>query len=166
MGARLGVSAEGGTSTESVWEQDSEENILGSSWVAAQLAASQEGLRSMKLVRALPICCPPQFKFLVWCTGMLGKFTFHHRRKPWSITVTAWSKAWTTFAARTLGSWARIPLEAWMSVRLFRICVVLCLGSGLATGWSSVQGVLPTAYRLINWEGGQCPKNGCTAVDR
>jgi hypothetical protein len=35
--------------------------------------------------------------------------------------------------ARTLGSWVRIPLEAWMSV----------LGSGLATGLSLVQGVQP-----------------------
>jgi hypothetical protein len=42
--------------------------------------------------------------------------------------------------ARTLGSWVRIPLEAWMSVCVYSVCV---LGSGLATGWSLVQGVLP-----------------------
>jgi hypothetical protein len=30
-------------------------------------------------------------------------------------------------------------------VRLFCDCV-LCVGSGLATGWSPVQGVLPTVY--------------------
>jgi hypothetical protein len=29
-------------------------------------------------------------------------------------------------AARTLGSWVRIPLEAWMCVRIFLCCVVLC----------------------------------------
>jgi hypothetical protein len=28
--------------------------------------------------------------------------------------------------ARTLGSWVRIPLEAWMCVRVFLCCVVLC----------------------------------------
>jgi hypothetical protein len=32
-------------------------------------------------------------------------------------------------------------------VRLFCVCVVLCLGRGLATGGSLVQGVLPSVYR-------------------
>jgi hypothetical protein len=37
--------------------------------------------------------------------------------------------------SRTLGSWVRIRLTAWMScVRLFRVCVVLYVGNGLATG--------------------------------
>jgi hypothetical protein len=44
--------------------------MLGSSCVAAQLAASQEGLSSMKLVRALPIYCP-QFNFVAWCIGVI-----------------------------------------------------------------------------------------------
>jgi hypothetical protein len=35
--------------------------------------------------------------------------------------------------ARTLGLWVRIPLEAWVYVGLFCVCVVLCVGSGLAT---------------------------------
>jgi hypothetical protein len=35
----------------------------------------------------------------------------------------------------TLGSWVRIPLKAWMCcVRLFCVCVVLCVGSGLVMG--------------------------------
>jgi hypothetical protein len=29
-------------------------------------------------------------------------------------------------------------------VRLFCVCVVLCLVGGLATGWSLVEGVLPS----------------------
>jgi hypothetical protein len=33
--------------------------------------------------------------------------------------------------ARTLGSWVRIPLEAWMSVCVYSVFV---LGSGIATG--------------------------------
>jgi hypothetical protein len=33
-------------------------------------------------------------------------------------------------------------------VRLFCVCVVLCVGNGLATGCSPVQGVLPTVYRI------------------
>jgi hypothetical protein len=49
------------------------------------------------------------------------------------ITEAARSKALSSLA-RTLGSSFRIPLEAWMSVRLFCVCVVLCIGSGLATG--------------------------------
>jgi hypothetical protein len=47
--------------------------------------------------------------------------------------------------ARTMKSWVRIPIKAWMfgvCMRLFCVCVVLCLGSGLATSWSPVQGVL------------------------
>jgi hypothetical protein len=35
--------------------------------------------------------------------------------------------------ARTLRSWVRIPLEACMSVCIYSVCVVLCVGSGLAT---------------------------------
>jgi hypothetical protein len=33
-------------------------------------------------------------------------------------------------------------------VRLFCVCVVLRVGSGLATGWSPVQGVLLAVYRI------------------
>jgi hypothetical protein len=41
--------------------------------------------------------------------------------------------------ARMLGSWVRMPHEAWMSVCVYSVFV---LGSGLATGRSLVQGVL------------------------
>jgi hypothetical protein len=34
-------------------------------------------------------------------------------------------------------------------VRLFSICVVLCVGSGLATGWSPTLAVLPTVYKKL-----------------
>jgi hypothetical protein len=85
------------------------------------------------------------------------------------ITVAARSKAWTVFArsdanrsqwprglrhelpssARTLGSWVPIPLKAWMSVCVYSVFVwFFCVGSGLTTGWSPVQGVLPTVYRI------------------
>jgi hypothetical protein len=33
-------------------------------------------------------------------------------------------------------------------VRLFCVCVFLCVGSGLETGSSPVKGVLPTVYRI------------------
>jgi hypothetical protein len=44
---------------------------------------------------------------------------------------------------RSLGRWDR-GFESHSGYGgLVCVCVVLCLGSGLATGWSSVQGVLP-----------------------
>jgi hypothetical protein len=49
--------------------------------------------------------------------------------------------------AWTLGSWVRIPLEAWMFVCVYSVFVLSCAGSGLATVWSLVQGVLPTVYK-------------------
>jgi hypothetical protein len=41
---------------------------------------------------------------------------------------------------------------------LFCICVVLCLGRGLATSWSLVQGVLPSVKWSWNWSRGQDPR--------
>jgi hypothetical protein len=49
------------------------------------------------------------------------------------IAVVRRSKRWKIFS-RILGSWVRIPLEAWMSVYVHSICDVLYIGSGLATG--------------------------------
>jgi hypothetical protein len=49
--------------------------------------------------------------------------------------------------ARTLESWVRIPLEAWMFVCVCFVFVLSWVSSGLATGWSPVQGVLPTVYK-------------------
>jgi hypothetical protein len=62
-----------------------------------------------------------------------------HRKQP--VTVAALSKAWTFFArsdAGIVGSNLTPGMDVW--------CVyafILCLGSGLATGWSLVQGALP-----------------------
>jgi hypothetical protein len=44
--------------------------------------------------------------------------------------------------ARTLGSWVRIPLKAWMFFCVYFVFVLSCVGSGLAMDWSPVQGVL------------------------
>jgi hypothetical protein len=45
--------------------------------------------------------------------------------------------------SRHLGSGARIPLkQGCLCKRLFCVCVVLCIDSGLATGLSLVQGIL------------------------
>jgi hypothetical protein len=53
------------------------------------------------------------------------------------VTVVSRSKARTASLALTLGSCVRIPLTACMfgvCMCLFCVCVVLCLGRGLATG--------------------------------
>jgi hypothetical protein len=36
--------------------------------------------------------------------------------------------------ARTLGSWLRIPLKSWMSVCVYSVFVLSCVGSGLVKG--------------------------------
>jgi hypothetical protein len=41
------------------------------------------------------------------------------------VTVAVWSEAWV-LAGWLLGSGVRIPLKAWMFVRIFLCCVVLC----------------------------------------
>jgi hypothetical protein len=58
--------------------------------------------------------------------------------------------------ARTLGSWVRIPLKVWMYVCVYSVFVLPCVGSGLATGWSPVQGVLPTVLGVRNWSETKC----------
>jgi hypothetical protein len=80
-------------------------------------------------------------------------FSFVHRTIWWyfyiymyvPITVAALSKAWTVFVHSNtgiVGSNTTWGMD--ICVRLFCVCIVLCAGSGLATGWSPVQGVLPT----------------------
>jgi hypothetical protein len=54
---------------------------------------------------------------------------------------------------RNMGSWLRTPLEAWMFVYVDSVLVLSCGGSGLATGWSPVEGVLSTVYNIkkLKW---------------
>jgi hypothetical protein len=52
--------------------------------------------------------------------------------------------------ARMLRSQVRILLGAWMCVCVSLCCVVLCVGRGLASGRSPVQGVLPIVYRFTS----------------
>jgi hypothetical protein len=63
------------------------------------------------------------------------------------ITVAVQSKAWIVFVRSNSGIVGSIPTRSmYVCVRLF-LCVVLWVGSGLATGWSPVR-VLPTVYRF------------------
>jgi hypothetical protein len=43
-------------------------------------------------------------------------------------------------------------MDVWCVCAFFWVCVVLCLGRGLATSWSPVQGVLPSVKWSRNWE--------------
>jgi hypothetical protein len=55
------------------------------------------------------------------------------------------SKAWTVFAPWNDGIIGSNPTQVMdVCLRLFCVFVVLSVCSGIATGWSPVQGVLPT----------------------
>jgi hypothetical protein len=65
------------------------------------------------------------------------------------ITVAARSEASTVFSRSKAGIVASNPTEGMdVCVHLFRVYVVLCLGSDLATGSSPVQGVLPAVFKI------------------
>jgi hypothetical protein len=77
------------------------------------------------------------------------------------------SKAWTVFARSNAGVVGSNPTQGiCVCVRLFCVCVVLCVCSGLATAWSSVQGVLPIVNGLRNWKSAQGPTKSCRAINR
>jgi hypothetical protein len=85
------------------------------------------------------------------------KIVFRTGRVP--ITEAARYNAWTVFAGSNAGIVGSDPTQGMdVCVRLFCVCVVVCEGSGLATGWSPVQGVLPTVCILRNWKSGQGPQ--------
>jgi hypothetical protein len=74
---------------------------------------------------------------------VLGHNNFHM-----PITVAARSKEWTVFVRLNAGPVDSNSIQGMnVYVRLFCIYVVLCVGRGLTTDWSPVQGVLPTVYR-------------------
>jgi hypothetical protein len=65
-----------------------------------------------------------------------------------SITVAARSKAWTVFAPANAGIVGSNTTQD-MDICVCLFCV--CIGRGLAKGWSPIQGVLPTVLGLRNW---------------
>jgi hypothetical protein len=91
------------------------------------------------------LLCPKQFQcFSVWIFTLhvFQQITFCPSQsivRP--ITLAARSKAWTVFARSNTGTMGSNPTQG---MRLFCVYVILCIGSGLATGWSPVQGVLST----------------------
>jgi hypothetical protein len=64
----------------------------------------------------------------------------------WPVTVAAQSKALNVFARSNTGIVGSNPARG-MNVCVYSVFVLSCVGSGLTTGWSLVQGVLPTVYK-------------------
>jgi hypothetical protein len=103
-----------------------------------------------------------------WCSVQLIEYRDNSRDQRYNfpqITVAARSGAWTVFArsnTEIMGSNQTGGMD--VCVRLFCFCVVLCVGSGLGTGWSPVQGVLLTVYRIRKTEkDAKAQQNGCRA---
>jgi hypothetical protein len=73
------------------------------------------------------------------------------------IAVAVLSEGWTVFVRSNTGIVGLNPARGNdICVRVFCVCVVLCIGSGIATGWSSVQGVLTTLYKIRKLKSCQC----------
>jgi hypothetical protein len=56
-----------------------------------------------------------------------------YNRSIWLKSRSQWPRGLRhepSSATRIMGSWHRIPLVVWMSVRLFCVCVVLCVSRG------------------------------------
>jgi hypothetical protein len=85
------------------------------------------------------------------------------------ITVAARSKAWIVFARLNAEIVGSNPSKRYrcLCVRLFCVCVDLCAGSGFTTGWSLVQGVLPTVKKkdYETEEEARAKKKGSSATD-
>jgi hypothetical protein len=83
------------------------------------------------------------------------------------ITVAARSEAWTVFARSDAGIVRSNPTQGMnICVNLFCLYVGLYVGSGFVMGWSPVQGVLLTVWKIKKLKIGQGHKKGCDAIDR
>jgi hypothetical protein len=79
--------------------------------------------------------------------------------------MAARSEAWTLFARSNTGIVGSNPTwDMDVCVLLFCVYVVLCVGSGLATGCSPFQKVLPTVCRIRKLKSCQGPTKGCRAI--
>jgi hypothetical protein len=77
-------------------------------------------------------------------------------------------KPWSVFARFNAGVVGSNPARGMdVCVRLFCVCAVLWVGKGLAKGWSPVEGVVPTVYRIkkLKKASGQSPTKSCRAID-
>jgi hypothetical protein len=78
--------------------------------------------------------------------------------------VAAQPKAWTVFARSNAGIvGSNTPRGMDICVSLFCVCVVLCIGRGLVTGWSPSKEAYRLCIRSRNCKRGQDPTKGCRA---
>jgi hypothetical protein len=114
-------------------------------------------------------CLPTEVQTVIWSRNayhlprllqfeiFVNKWTFADHKWP------ARSKAWAVFARSNTGIMGSNPTRGMdVYVCLFCVFVVLCVGSGLATGWSPGQQVLPTVYRTktVNFSIAETPVDG------
>jgi hypothetical protein len=76
-------------------------------------------------------------QFWVWCQSVVSWALNVEDLNSWNLFVNSSS----SYISRL--QWVQIPLEAWMFVCIYSVCVVLCAGTG------PVQRVLPTVYRIM-----------------
>jgi hypothetical protein len=101
-------------------------------------------------------CCKYFLVYLVICVKLS-----EINEKP--VTVAERSKPCTVFArseAVIVGSNPTQGMDVWCVWAFFCVCVVLCSGSGLATSWSPVQGVLPSVNDQATEISALCSKVG------
>jgi hypothetical protein len=82
--------------------------------------------------------------------------------------MAARSKAWTLFVRSNSGIVCSNQTQGMdICVLLFYVCVVLCVGRGLATGWFPVQGGLPSVYKIrILKRRPRSTKKDCRVIDK
>jgi hypothetical protein len=66
------------------------------------------------------------------------------------ITVAARSEAWNVFSHSNAGIVGSNPIQG-IDVCVYSMFVLPCVGTGLASGWSRVQGILPTMCKIKKW---------------
>jgi hypothetical protein len=82
------------------------------------------------------------------------------------VTVAERSKGCTAFARSETGIVGSNPtqgIDVWYVCWFFCVCVVLCLGRGLATSWSPVRGVLPSMNDQETEKSALCSKVGASS---
>jgi hypothetical protein len=108
--------------------------------------------RMIKGWRLILTCSNQVFAYLLLKMADIDQVVLRARRggrSQWPITVAVQSKAWTVFArSNTVVVGSNPTRDMVVYVRLLCFFVVLYVGSGLAMGWFSVQGVLQTVYRI------------------
>jgi hypothetical protein len=104
-------------------------------------------------------------------------FAFCYQRVSWllirvlgsrvPITDAAPSKAWTVFALSNTGIMGSNPSQDMdVCLRLFCVCVVLCIGSFLRRADPPSKESYWLCIGLRNWKSDQGPTKDCRAIDR